>query len=90
MDEVQLAQIPKTLISELDEPKTTSNEKLIEEKPTNGGLLHNLKAMQEAQEKETIEKVLLETKYNKSKAAELLNIDRSTLYNKIAKYNIEI
>lgn len=90
MDEVQLAQIPKTLISELDEPKKTSNEKLIEKKPTNGGLLHNLKAMQEAQEKETIEKVLLETKYNKSKAAELLNIDRSTLYNKIAKYNIEI
>lgn len=49
----------------------------------------DLKQLQELQEKETIERVLLETKYNKSKAAAILNIDRTTLYNKIAKYNIE-
>jgi two-component system, NtrC family, response regulator HydG len=49
----------------------------------------DLKKLQEQQEKETIERVLLETKYNKSKAATLLNINRTTLYNKILKYNIE-
>lgn len=48
----------------------------------------NLKAIQEVNEKELIEKILLQVKYNKSKAAKLLNIDRSTLYAKLEKYNI--
>lgn len=50
---------------------------------------YNLKAIQEAKEKELIEKTLIEVKYNKSKAAKLLNIDRSTLYSKMQKYGIE-
>jgi two-component system response regulator HydG len=33
-------------------------------------------------------KTLQEVKYNKSKAARLLNIDRKTLYLKLLKYNI--
>ncbi|KOF03752.1 chemotaxis protein CheY [Roseivirga seohaensis subsp. aquiponti] len=89
-DLIELAQIPNTLMNENEVLEEKEHEKPIATKPESRGLLHNLKAMQELQEKETIEKVLLETKYNKSKAAELLNIDRSTLYNKIAKYNIEI
>ncbi len=48
----------------------------------------DLKAIQEATEKEQIVKILQEVKYNKSKAAKLLNIDRKTLYHKMAKYNI--
>jgi transcriptional regulator with PAS, ATPase and Fis domain len=48
----------------------------------------NLKAIQEANEKEQILKTLREVKYNKSKAAKLLNIDRKTLYHKLSKYNI--
>ena len=49
----------------------------------------DLKAMQEAGEKEMITKVLIETKYNKTKAAKLLNIDRKTLYYKMELYGIE-
>lgn len=50
---------------------------------------NDLKAMNEMNEKELIVKTLREVKYNKSKAAMLLNIDRKTLYLKIAKYGIE-
>ena len=49
----------------------------------------DLKAHQEANERELIVKTLQEVKYNKSKAARLLNIDRKTLYLKLAKYNLE-
>jgi two-component system, NtrC family, response regulator HydG len=48
----------------------------------------DLKALQETNEREMIIKTLQEVKYNKSKAARLLNIDRKTLYMKMAKYNI--
>ncbi|MCW3110583.1 MAG: sigma-54 factor interaction protein [Segetibacter sp.] len=49
----------------------------------------DLKVIQEAGEKETISKVLQQTKYNKTKAAKLLNIDRKTLYYKMELYGIE-
>jgi two-component system response regulator HydG len=48
----------------------------------------DLKAIQESNERELIEKTLKEVKYNKTKAAQLLNIDRKTLYNKLEKYNL--
>ena len=48
----------------------------------------NLKASQEALEREMILKTLQEVQYNKSKAARLLNIDRKTLYLKLQKYNL--
>ena len=41
-------------------------------------------------EKEAILNALISARYNKSKAAEFLNIDRKTLYNKIKQYNIEV
>jgi two-component system, NtrC family, response regulator HydG len=50
----------------------------------------DLKAHQEATEREQILKALQEVKYNKSKAARLLNIDRKTLYLKLSKYNIPV
>ncbi len=49
----------------------------------------DLKAVQAANEKELIIQTLKAVKYNKSKAARLLNIDRKTLYYKISKYNID-
>ena len=48
----------------------------------------DLKLIQESQEKQLIIETLAKTKYNKSQTASLLNIDRSTLYAKIKKYEI--
>ncbi|MEY4931553.1 MAG: hypothetical protein RI909_2277 [Bacteroidota bacterium] len=50
---------------------------------------YDLKALQENNERDFIIKILQEVKYNKSKAARLLNIDRKTLYLKMEKYKIE-
>jgi two-component system response regulator HydG len=51
--------------------------------------IYDLKALQEVQEREMILKTLQEVRYNKSKAARILNIDRKTLYLKMDKYGIE-
>lgn len=51
--------------------------------------VYDLKARQEMQERDLIIKTLHDVRYNKSKAAKLLNIDRKTLYLKIEKYGIE-
>lgn len=58
--------------------------------PSSGAVsAYDLKAMNEMQERELIVKTLHDVKYNKSKAARLLNIDRKTLYLKLEKYGIE-
>ncbi|MEX2233205.1 MAG: sigma-54 dependent transcriptional regulator [Cyclobacteriaceae bacterium] len=51
--------------------------------------VYDLKALQEVQEREMILKTLQEVRYNKSKAARILNIDRKTLYLKMDKYGID-
>lgn len=48
----------------------------------------DLKLNQEHTEKELIAQALQKTRYNKSKAALLLNIDRKTLYAKMERYGI--
>jgi len=67
--------LPAEMITSMQEPQKSTGS--------------DLKALQETHEKEMIEKVLQEVRYNKSKAAKLLNIDRKTLYYKIEKYHIE-
>lgn len=42
----------------------------------------------EQQEKELIQKTLMETKYNKSQTAKILGIDRKTLYNKMQRFGL--
>ena len=49
-----------------------------------------LKSVSGMAERQTIIDVLEKTSYNKTKAAELLNIDRKTLYNKLKAYNIKL
>jgi len=51
--------------------------------------VYDLKAIHETQEREMIVRTLHEVRYNKSKAARLLNIDRKTLYLKMEKYGIQ-
>ncbi|MES2279349.1 MAG: sigma-54 dependent transcriptional regulator [Bacteroidota bacterium] len=50
----------------------------------------DLKAQNEVNEKVLIQKTLQQVKYNKSKAAKLLNIDRKTLYSKMERYGITL
>lgn len=50
----------------------------------------NLKNLKEIAEKELIISTLEKVRYNKSKAATLLNIDRKTLYNKMKQYGLQI
>lgn len=64
------------------------NMRTLESREKTAGV-YDLKALQEVQEREMILKTLQEVRYNKSKAARILNIDRKTLYLKMDKYGIE-
>jgi two-component system response regulator HydG len=50
---------------------------------------YDLKALQETHERALIVKTLQDVKFNKSKAARILNIDRKTLYLKMERYGLE-
>ncbi len=83
------------LPSELEHDRLDPNlGNLVTSQETTGldqnSLITDLKSIQESNEKQMILKTLEETKYNKSKTAKLLNIDRKTLYNKLTKYEIEV
>jgi len=73
-EEIRLQDIP---------PEMSSGEP-VEAKKTG-----DLKQMNETNEKDLILKTLQEVKFNKTKAAARLNIDRKTLYLKMAKYGID-
>jgi two-component system, NtrC family, response regulator HydG len=64
----------------------TTGETSLFEKSLNGD---DLKEAIDKIEFEKIKAVLEKVKFNKSKAAQLLNIDRKTLYNKLRQFNIE-
>ncbi len=77
---VSVEALPKEMIAAARQPIV---------KATNDAPIYDLKALQETQEKEMIVKTLQEVRYNKSKAARILNIDRKTLYIKMEKYGSE-
>lgn len=59
--------------------------------PKASGQIHSvedIKQLNEQQEKELIIKTLMQVQFNKSKAARILKINRTTLYNKLNKYGI--
>ncbi|MEO5603024.1 MAG: sigma-54 dependent transcriptional regulator [Cyclobacteriaceae bacterium] len=78
-DKITLNTIPSEMLE---------NMRAMETKEKTAGI-YDLKALQEVQEREMILKTLQEVRYNKSKAARILNIDRKTLYLKMDKYGIE-
>lgn len=74
-DTAQLSSLPEEMSLQTQKPASTPAS--------------DLRSVTEMHEKELIVETLKKVKYNKSKAAKLLNIDRTTLYNKIEKYQIE-
>ena len=78
-NEVQLDSLPPEVV----QMSTTNNDgDMMQE---NVGLL---KSIAWTAERQAIIDVLEKVNYNKSKASELLNIDRKTLYNKLKLYTI--
>ncbi|HEY9006020.1 MAG TPA: sigma-54 dependent transcriptional regulator [Ohtaekwangia sp.] len=79
-DRVQVDAIPAEMLAAVKEMQSKGQPKVP---------IYDLKALQEVQEREMIVRTLKEARYNKSKAARILNIDRKTLYLKMEKYGIE-
>ncbi len=69
-------------------PSELLNPELLLKKNTDEGT--DLKALSENLERKKIQEALEKTKFNKSKAAQLLNIDRKTLYNKLHYYKLDL
>jgi two-component system response regulator HydG len=77
-EEVQLDSLPQEIVfSEQSTPEEVSSAGL-------------LKSTAGSAEKQVIINILEKVNYNKSKAADLLQIDRKTLYNKLRLYNINV
>ncbi len=79
----------KSLINPIEVDKNQNEQSNESRSNINSSEITDLKYMQDLNEKELITRVLKENKYNKSKAAKQLNIDRTTLYQKIKKFDID-
>ena len=81
---VQVGSLPEELISEAalyEIPVIEHQEEKVD---------LNLKATAHKSERELIVNTLEKVRFNKSKAAKMLNIDRKTLYNKMKQYGIPL
>ena len=75
-DSAEIKPVPISVPIEISEPKIKTGE--------------SLKKIAAEAEYELILKTLQDVRYNKSKAADILGIDRKTLYNKLKNFNIDI
>ncbi|SEL14776.1 sigma-54-dependent transcriptional regulator [Parapedobacter koreensis] len=78
----EVTALPEEMVFAIKNPPATIEQAPSAENP-------DLRLHSEAHERKLILDVLQKAKYNKSKAAQMLNIDRKTLYNKMEKYGIE-
>lgn len=76
-DTVGISALPEEMISDSSNPIMAESNS-------------PLKGVAAKSEQELIIQTLEKAKYNKTKAAQLLNIDRKTLYNKMRQYNIDL
>lgn len=83
-ESIQIEALPQEIIQGDNTPVPYSSGQSDEEKV---GLL---KSVAGNAERQAIIDILEKANYNKSKAAELLKIDRKTLYNKLKLYNINV
>ncbi len=84
-DYITINQLPEVIKIQKKEVET----KEVAEQPQSSMVNQDLKEIHKSQEIEAIKKVLSDTKFNKTLAAKILNIDRSTLYKKIKEYGID-
>lgn len=81
---IQMNGLPAEVISGAPAPRTSEHNP-VETMSTEG-----LKGISHSAEKQAILKALERNGFNKSRTAEMLNIDRKTLYNKLKSFGIEI
>lgn len=88
-EEVQLKALPLEIsnYNRFTQPEFAGSTPTTEQAPVIKETKHDLKNAAQEAEYDTILKVLREVNFNKTKAAEILQIDRKTLYNKMKAIN---
>jgi len=86
---VLLEQTKKITIGSLPRELYIINNGIVQNQPVTTKSPENLRDSKEKAEHDLILSTLEKVRFNKSKAAKLLDIDRKTLYNKMKQYGIE-